>query len=169
MSFHARNKTERHIHEDWIGHFCAPMFVTGCPHCELRSLDDWPVKQAFCKALERFADDVNLETRCPRREELAARRHAALHPRQHPRDPRRRQDAAHGPRERTYGDRSSPTNVCRLLAEGQGRVLGHRGPGMSELPYFDSFLSLFPFPLRQARGCGTKNETASSKPRHRFD
>nr|MDO8085411.1 hypothetical protein [Candidatus Sigynarchaeum springense] len=47
-----------------------------CPYADLRNDRDFPVKEAYCMALERFIDAIDFETQCPRRAELAARRHA---------------------------------------------------------------------------------------------
>ncbi|MBN2150016.1 MAG: hypothetical protein JW839_01090 [Candidatus Lokiarchaeota archaeon] len=76
MTFHPRNKTERRLHDDWIGRFCCPTFVGGCPRCELRKDAGWPVKRAYCAAAGLPLESMDVEAECPRRAELAERRHA---------------------------------------------------------------------------------------------
>ena len=46
----------------------------GSPRCEPRKYHDEPAMEAYCMALGRFCESIDLESQCPRREELAARR-----------------------------------------------------------------------------------------------
>ncbi len=75
MSFKPRNKTEARLHDAWIGHFCDPAMSERCPQCDPRKEGGWPTKRAFCKATGRDVWFMDVESQCPRRDELAWLRH----------------------------------------------------------------------------------------------
>ena len=75
MSYKARNKTDQRLHDAWIGHFCNPIMSDRCPNCDLRKEGGWPINRAFCKATGRDVSCMDVESQCPRRDELSRLRH----------------------------------------------------------------------------------------------
>jgi hypothetical protein len=67
--FRPANKLDDRLHADWIRRFC--IAGEGCPRRDVR-----PFLKHVCKATGLDVTTMDVERTCPRRAELAARRHA---------------------------------------------------------------------------------------------